>query len=623
MASDQEIKILSDIEHALKRPQMYIGSTKEETQNFWVLKPDGTFTKDDIKYIPALFKLFCEILDNSIDEHVRGYGNRIDVYVNYDTNEYSFRDYGRGIPLEKHKEAKVPTPQVVFTHLRSGSNFDDTKRETIGMNGVGASLVTIFSEKMTIKVNRRGRLYQQVFSNNLSKISKPEITSSKDKPGTSVTFIPDQKIFTHQLPVELIRKRCLELTVAYPNIEINLTIIHNETNIKETFNCKSFEDFVKKFNTEYKIVEDKKKGMKLAICHNIFTESFEQYSNINGADTFRGGTHIEYMKEVFSTDLREKMKKEFKLETTNADVSKKLLIILFQTWNAPSFEGQTKEKFVNDKKEVTNHFDELFSPRKLTSIINDLPIMKQALVDMINFKNDRKELLDIKKAQKITSKLKIPKLIEASGRDRSVCTLYITEGDSAISNLAMVRDSKTMAGLPLRGKVLNIHGMSPAKVLDNKEIQSLISAIGLRIGEPASLKALNYGNIVIATDQDMDGYCIRCLLINFFYKFWPELFDHGRIFVLESPLYEVIEKKGNPHYFYTKEEFEDFMKNKKSSAYEISYFKGLGSCGKEAWDYMINEKPNMIRISNTKDATKMLTLAFGDDSDARKEWLIL
>lgn len=620
--TDQNIVILSDVEHVLKRSGMYIGSTRIEDQSFWVFNTeDKKLEKKDVSYIPGLFKLFCEILDNALDEHIRGFGKKVDVIVDLDENTYSVKDYARGIPLTKHKEANVPTPQVVFTQLRAGSNFDDDDRTTVGMNGVGASLATVFAEKLMIEIARDGKVYRQAFLKNMSKIGSPDVRRKKQSyTGTMVTFTPDTSIFKEQIPMDLIYKRCMELSVAYPELEINLTVTENGETKKHKF-VRDFESFIKLFGTDYKIVEDKKLGMKLAVCKNIHTESFEHFTNVNGADTFRGGTFVNHMSSVISGDFKDKIKKKHKLEVTNADINKQMILVHFQSWNAPQFEGQTKEKFVNDKKEVASHFDSYFTSRRLTGITSELPSIVEAVYDAVTLKNEKKDLAELRKAQRTVSKKKIPKLIEASGRDRMKCSLYITEGDSAISNLATIRNSKTMAGMPLRGKVLNVNGVSAKKILDNKEIQSLINAIGLKIGEKATPKSLNYGRIIIATDQDMDGYCIRMLLANFFHTYWPELFNDGRIFILETPLYEVIEKKGQTHYFYNKEEFETFMTGKRSTAYEISYFKGLGSCGKEAWDYMINEKPNLISVVLDDTSKEKLDLVFGSDSDARKEWL--
>jgi DNA gyrase subunit B len=411
------------------------------------------------------------------------------------------------------------------------------------------------------------------------------------------------------------------LSVAYPDLKINLCIKQNGQETPYEFKY-SFEDFVKLFDTESSVFIDKKANIRLAVCHNKISENFEHFQNINGADTFRGGTFIDCLKETFASNLREKIKKEYKLDVTNSDICKNVLIIHFQTWNAPQFEGQTKEKFVNDKKEVQAFVNQIFTPRKTTSIVNNLPGLKEYIKDFVILKNDRKDMMELKKVQKNIGRQKIPKLISASSNNRMECSIYITEGDSAISNLAMVRNSRTMAGIPLRGKVLNVYEMNAKDIVSNKEIQSLMNAIGLQVGEKATPRTLNYGKIIIATDQDMDGYCIRCLIVNFLYKYWPELFEHERVHILESPLYEVINNKSkDTQYFYNKADFMEFMKNKNASSFEIAYFKGLGSCGKEAWDYMINIAPHMIKITDIGKSKESLKLAFGEDSDNRKEWL--
>lgn len=627
-----DIKILSDRDHCLKRPEIWIGSTRVEKREFWIVE-NNSLNKEEIDYIPGQYKLFCEILDNAIDEYVRGYGDKIKVHYDMTTGFITIKDNARGIPIDIHKEAKVHTPQVVFAQLRSGSNFNDDARETIGMNGVGASLATIFSEKLILEIHRDNKVYKQAFSENMSRIGKPNITDAKSKnTGTAVSFKLDPNIFKIQLSPKLIRKRCHELSYAFPKLEFQLTIIPDlGEEIKETFKGNDFESLIKLVSDEYRIVEEK--GFKIAICFNKKTESFEQISNVNGADTWRGGTHIDYFKDLFCSDVQEKIKKEHKIEVSTGDVAKNMFLVLFTTWNAPSFEGQTKEKLVNDKKDIAAFYSSFFSSRKVTSITTDLTGLRQKTVDDVSAKNDKKLLSELKKTQKALDRKRIPKLIECSSKIRQDCSIYITEGDSAISNFASVRNAKTMAGLPLRGKILNTQGVNLKDIVENKELQSIMASIGLKLGEEpfnrnnrgiATSSNLSYGKIIIATDQDMDGYSIRCLLVNFFYSFWPDLFTEGSVYILESPLYEVIDKKKHePAYFYNKEEYEEYMKNKKSANYEISYFKGLGSCGKEAWNYMINEKPNLIQLSSS-DAHKskeILKMAFGDDSDVRKKWI--
>jgi DNA topoisomerase-2 len=639
--NDQKITILTDREHVLKRSGMYVGSTKPEKQIFWVPTESGSLERKEIEYIPALFKLFSEIVDNAVDETaVRGFGDTVNIQYDKDTGFITVSDNGRGIPIEIHDEAKVHIPQVVFAHLRSGSNFDDNSRETVGMNGVGATLCTIFSEKLLVQIKRDGKIYQQVFKNNLEVIDAPVINkeTKQKSTGTFVKFKPDPKIFSQQLPEILVHKRALELSVMYPKLTINVRV---NSSSEECFNCNEiktyqnskFESFVKLFgDVQSSIYEDSKSKTKFALVENKHTEQFEHYSIINGADTFRGGTHVDSLKEIICKDFKEKIWKDQKLEVQVNDIAKNMILVILQTWNAPTFEGQTKEKFVNDKTEVRNFYDDIISSRRLTSIASEVQNIIKKTIDDVMLKNEKKTLQDLKATQKSLDKKKIAKLIEASGRDRNTCSLYITEGDSAISNLAMVRNAKTMAGLPLRGKIMNVFESSAKEVLENKEIQAIMAAIGLKIGEsPLVVRLnkveknnLNYGKIIIATDQDMDGYSIRCLLINFLFKWWPDLIKHGFVYILETPLYEALDKKtSEANYFYNKKDFEKWISNKNTSKYEISYFKGLGSCGKEAWNYMINENPNLVQIT-AQDAVKsadILKMAFSEDSEARKKWL--
>jgi DNA gyrase/topoisomerase IV subunit B len=640
MTIEQDIKILGEIEHCLKRSGMYIGSTKPEKQFWFVPNEHGKIEKKEFDVIPGLYKIFNEVLDNSIDEvGTRGFGSEISIIVDKDNNIYSIEDDGRGIPLEKHKQAGIPTPQVVFTSLRSGSNFNDDDRMTSGMNGVGATLTTIFSEKLIVKIKRDGKIYQQSYTNNLSKISDPDISkdSKQTKTGTIVKFKPDPKIFSIPIPEELIHKRCMDLSYMFPKITFKLKIVSNN---EDCFGCNKefiyktngFDALIKMFDGQYSIYEDNKAGLKIAIVENKITDTFEHYSNVNGIDTYRGGTHVDGLKDIFCEDLKEKIKKELKCDITNGDVAKRMIVVIFQKLNAPTFEGQTKEKLVTDKVVIKKLFDEHFSQRKITSMVSELDNLKNTIIDDITLKNEKKDLKDLKDKQKTIDKKKVAKLIECSARDRSKCSIYITEGDSAISNLAMVRDSKTMAGLPLRGKVMNVYESTAKEVVENKEIQSIMASLGLKIGDnPIQFRLdkleksdLNYGKIIIATDQDMDGYCIRCLLINFIFKFWPDVIKAGLVYILETPLYECIDKKtNNAHYFYNKQEYENFISDKNTSKYEISYFKGLGSCGKEAWNYMINTNPNLVQIklNDAKETSDKLKMVFGNDSDVRKKWL--
>jgi DNA gyrase/topoisomerase IV subunit B len=309
---DQNITVLTDIEHCLKRSQLYVGSTSLQKQEFWVPEGDKVIKKE-IEYCPALFKIFSEIIDNSSDEiNVRGYGDTINMEYNYDEGEFKISDNGRGIPLEKHKETGKYFPELVFAQLRAGSNFDDSIRKTSGMNGVGATLTSIFSEFLYAKIKRDGKIYEQSFKKNLSSISTPKIEKNDKQKGTgtAIYFKPDYNIFKEKLPIELVKKRCLELSVMYSKVTINLRIIEKGKNEDIVYKNKKFEDFIKLFDTTYSIYEDSKTNTKLAICNNKISENFEHFSNINGIDTFRGGNHVDSVKEIFCEAFKEKIYKE-------------------------------------------------------------------------------------------------------------------------------------------------------------------------------------------------------------------------------------------------------------------------------------------------------------------------
>lgn len=624
MTDAKDVKFLGDIEHVLTRPGMYIGSINPELQNFW-LPEKTTMVYKEIEYVPGLYKIFNELLDNAVDEGVRGFCNEITIEVDTEKNVYSVIDNGRGISPTKHSSGKY-LPELLFTTLRSGSNFDDEKRETIGMNGVGAALSNIFSSRFVVEVRRDNKVYLQTFRNNCKEIDEPIIKKEKTKvSGTRVSFTPDKKIFKKKLNVSLIYKRCLELSYAFPEFTFNL----NVDGKKKTFQGKKIEDFVKMFGDIYEIIDEKNIGFRMAIM-NSSNEQFTHFSNVNGADTHRGGTHVELIKEIFVEKFKEILKRKYKIEATSNDVAKHLHIIVFQKLNAPYFDGQTKEKLATAKEELSKIYDDVLSPRKITSIANKLEEIAQKIANSVSDKNNAKELAELRKAQRGIKEKKVAKLIDCNSKDRSKCILYITEGDSAVGGIAAVRDPKTQAGLPLRGKVLNVQGMSPRDIIENKEIQTLMSAIGLEFGKQAvvlsngkvRLNGIRYGNISILTDADFDGCAIRCLLINFFFRFWPELFEHKIVTISEAPIYRISDKDRKKNmFFYDRKEFESFVSGKKLNKVEVSYFKGLGSCDKIAWDFFLNKKPKMYSVDIDKSAKEKLEMAFGNDADSRKQWL--
>lgn len=627
MTEVKDVKVLDEITHILNRSGVYIGSIAIEKQEVWILQKNK-FEQKEIEFIPGLYKIFNEILDNVVDIHIKGTCSEVHVTVDTEDGMFTVQDFGPGISPEKHPTGKY-LPELLFTTLRSGSNFNDItggKRETIGTNGFGAALTNIFSSTFTVQIERDDKIYLQTYKNNNKEIGEPQIIKKKTKQsGTKITFIPDSKIFKKKLNPILIKKRCMELAYMFPGLTINLTIDAES----EVFIGKCFEDFVKMFGSEYQIIDEKKDGFRLAIVKGE-GECFTQYSMINGADTHKAGSHIDYIKTCFVDKLKELLWKSYKLEATSADISKHLHIIAFMKVNAPQFDGQTKERLTTDIKEMEAIIGEYLTPRKITSMCNEMPKLLEQIYESLMSKNEANEIRDLKKAQKEIKFKKVPKLIDCSSKDRIKCTIYLTEGDSAVAGLSAVRDTKLQAGLPLRGKVLNVSDMTPGEVIKNVEIQTLMSVLGLEIGKnpikisrgKVELDGLRYGNISILTDADHDGSSIRCLLINFFYRFWPQLFEHGIVTISEAPLFRIKDKKSRiSQFFYEKSEFNEYIKTHTTDNCEISYFKGLGSCDKEGWDFFINKKKKIYPIEVDDTAKGLLKLAFGDSSDDRKDWL--
>lgn len=627
MTEIKDVKVLSEIDHVIFRPNIYIGSVSLEKQMFWI-STKTKMSQKEIDFIPGLYKIFNEILDNVCDIHIKGTCNEVWVEIDTESNTFSIKDAGPGISPDKHPSGKY-LPELLFTTLRSGSNFNDISggdRKSIGMNGLGAALTNIFSSTFTVHIERDDKVYIQTYKNNNKDIGDPQIIKKKTKQsGTKITFIPDGKIFKKKLNPILIKKRCLELSYMFPGLTINLTI----DNESEIFSGKCFEDFVKLFGDEYQLIDDKKDGFRLAVVKGD-GESFTQYSMINGADTHKAGSHIDYIRTCFVDKFKEMLWKTYKLEASSSDIAKHLHVIAFLKINAPQFDGQTKERLTTDIKEMEKIIGEYLTPRKITSMCIDMPKLLEQIYESLMSKNEATQLRELKKAQKDIKFKKVPKLIDCSSKDRIKCTIYLTEGDSAVHGFSAIRDTKLQAGLPLKGKVLNINGEKPADIIKNAEIQSLMSVIGLEIGKSpirisrgkVELETLRYGNISILTDADHDGSSIRCLLINFFFRFWPELFEHKIITISEAPLFRIKDKKTEESvFFYERPEFNEFLKTHNTANCEVSYFKGLGSCDKEGWNFFINKQKKMYPVEMNENSKDLLEMAFGDNADIRKAWL--
>jgi len=607
------IKVLEEFDWIKKRPSIYLGSTTEIEKDFF-FQDKGKFEKT--KFIPALHKLFDEVIENATDEYVRTngeYANRISVTL-HDDKSITVQDNGRGLEIEKHSQLKdTYIPEVIFTHLRSGSNFEDI-REGTGVNGVGAVLVVLFSDLFELKTQSTKKSYTQTFSDMLEKKSEPVIntfTSKNCQSGTRIKFKPNFQFFgVNGWNEDIIKKKVIDLAFAYPGIKFRFN--------GERVYANKFKDLMKNFEGDYVIETSPQSQLILASNDSGLPQ---QHSIVNGALTYNGGTHIDYVLNEIILAIRPKIEKKFKVTLKPSDISNHVSLMLLVNITNPIFSSQSKDNVINTWGEVGPFVKGVLTDKLYRNILANKNIVNK-IVEEVVLKQKLKDMQEVKQKQKKISKAKVEKLIDANGKntkngkDRSNCILFLTEGDSACENANIVRDPEIHGFLPLKGKVLNVHDLTPTKVLSNEEIKSILSSVGLVIGEPA--ENLRYGKIVILADEDHDGNCIKGLLINFFFKYWPELFKQNRIYFLKTPLY-IAEKGTEKIYIYDQEQY----KNQKDSlkGYKLTYFKGLGAIEEDSWDYFLNKNPqyvNLVANATTKNKLKVL---FGKDTNLRKEWL--
>lgn len=600
-----KIVALEEREWIKLRPSIYLGSTSvNEVEMFF--PQDNKYKK--ISYVPALQKLFDEVLENSIDEYIRTEGKHADtISVTVDSdNTVTVTDNGTGLPIEKHHQFPDKwTPEIIFTKLRSGSNFEGD-REGIGVNGVGVSLVVLFSEYFKVKTWNSGKQYKQEFTQMLALEGEPKVTTKDSQVGTGTTIIfrPSFEFFKAKgwcLP--LMHKRVIDLAYSFPDI----TFKFNGEKIKG----KRKLDYVQGDKERWEVIQGESATILLTSHDHGENKST---SFVNGANTFLGGQQIAYPMGAIVDYIRPRLEKKYKIELKPRDINAHLEVFVWLKMKNPDFSSQTKESLINVPDDVAPYFKDVLTETFYKKILANETIVNKIIEEALA-KKAIKDQIELKKAGKKIATKKVPKLREANSSDRDKCTLFLTEGDSALSNSSTVRDTKHHAFLPLRGKILNTYGENPQKVLANNEIADIMNCIGLSISvkNPVDIR---YGRIVLLTDADVDGGHISSLLINFFYQYWPSLFEEGKICLLKTPLY-IAEKDKQKTYLYTQKEYDDG----KFKTWKVSYFKGLAGLSVEDWDYFLNKNPQFVEVTLTDKTPAFIEMVFGGDADKRKEWL--
>jgi DNA topoisomerase-2 len=602
-------KKLDDISHVLKRPGMYIGSIKpHKTKKYLYNESEGKMLVEDITYNPGFIKIFDEIITNSVDESKRPGTKLNTIKVNIIDNKIKIWDNG-GIPVLKSPEHKEWIPEMIFSNLKAGSNFDDTESRIVaGTNGVGSTLTNIYSKEFIISTCDGKNLFSQTFSNNMRDRTLPIIKKSNAN-HSEITYLPDYEKFEleelDETHYKLIQKRVIDIAGCNPTLKV----FFNNEEIK----IKSFEDYIKYYRDDYFFESNKDKTWSIAIAPS--NDGFQQISFVNSTDTYDGGTHIDYILNQILSQLREFFQKKHKVDVKPSELKNHMMLFINSTVVNPSFSSQTKEKCITEIKDFGFTYE--ISDKLIKSILKSEIV--NSILDWVQQKKAADESKLARDLNKNLAKIKVEKLIDAKGKDRWKCSIGIFEGDSAISAFRKYRVPETMGAFALKGKFTNVSELTNQKLVQNNEVVNLMGAIGLKLGQDPDIKHLRYGRILFYVDADVDGNSIAGLLLNFLNKYWPGLFDRKMVYKVETPIIVAVSKKDKKKkvIFYTQSEYDKWYSKENPNNWEIKYKKGLAALVDDEYDEIINN-PKLTLIKKDELSDKYLDIWFGKNSELRK-----
>lgn len=526
---EEKYQKLTDIEHVLLRPFMYIGSISLHTEEQYLYDGEKIWSQE-VTYNPGFIKLFDEIISNSVDEHRRNPKlNEIKVEIDLASSTIRVLDNG-GIPVEKHKVHKEWIPEMIFSNLKAGSNFDDTEKRTVaGTNGVGASLTNIFSKRFAISTCDGKNKFEQEFTNNMQKRSKAVISPAK-RGFTQIVYQPDLERFKMTCIDEstyfMLFKRCLDVIACNPKLTLKFVKTNEGQSWEHTIRFKSFEEYIKLYTSDFQYEESKDWKIGFAKSEKGFTT----VSFVNSVHTKDGGTHVEYIVNQLISQLREMIKKKHKVEVKPSDIRQHMTVFIDCTVFNSAFSSQTKEKLITEIKEFgTSHevSDKLAKAVFKSEII-------QSVLDWVEKKALAQERAELRKLNNNLDKTKIPKLIDAQKKgDREQCTLGLFEGMSALSAIRKFRDTQLQGAFPLKGKFINVSEMKSSEIIKNDEAVQLMASLGLKLGyDPHTY--LELSNEIVEFELS-DGQIVKCDLNE-------EIFIDGTW----VPVYEFVKKHQRP-----------------------------------------------------------------------------
>lgn len=612
------IRKLTDYEHARHRTEMYLGSRSLHSQEI-ILYESGEPAVKEVSWVPACYTAFREILDNALDEYALGHGT--EIHIEYDENNSVFKisDNGRGIPIDWNEEENCHLVTMVLSHTKSGRNFDE-RGEVAGTNGLGASIVNFCSEWFHVEVKKDKKIFRQDFfeAKTELQIESPVIQNTRSSDtGTTISWKLSSHVFKDRtLPMEFVRSRVYEVVLANPL----LRVFFNGERLKNI--SVERELFPRQKLIHIPIILDGFKS-NFYLKPNFTEESETVHSVVNNIPAFNGGVHIETFKRLFYSGLIDALgtqSKKRKLKPNRSDINSGLLIFNITQMNAPNFDSQSKTRLINE--EVGTYIkDALGDPNLFKKIISKNPEWIDEIYQRCAYRTNKKDQADVARETKKLLRSKVPGLIDATEKDRSKCILFLAEGISAISGMTAVRDSKIHGGLGLKGKVMNVRGENPKRVLDSQALLDIMGSIGLQINSKVNRDELRYGKVYIAHDMDEDGKNIGALLVNFFYEYWPELFDPDQepfLYVFMTPF--IIAEKGKQRKYWYARNYHEY-KSEDYKGWSITRAKGLGSLTKEDWRHSL-DFPELFAIVDDGQINESLDLIFNDSkADDRKKWI--
>ena len=598
--TEENIRSLDWKEHIRLRPGMYIGKLG-----------DGSSSDDGI-YI-----LLKEVLDNCIDEFVMGAGKTIEITIK--DNLVTVRDFGRGIPLGKVVD--------VVSKMNTGGKYDTRAfKKSVGLNGVGTKAVNALSERFTVQSNRDQLSKTAVFEHGNLIEELPQEASSRRR-GTKVSFVPDPSIFkNYRFRLEYVERMVKNYVYLNPGltIELNGTKYLSENGLKDLL-----EDQTSESDLLYPIIHLRGEDIEVAMSHSRTQYSEEYHSFVNGQHTTQGGTHQAAFREAIVKTIREHFGKNYEA----ADIRKSIISAVSIKVMEPVFESQTKTKLGStemggDMPSVRAYINDFLLTQLDNYLHKNTPVAEAIQRKIMQAEKERKELSGIrklareraKKASLHNKKLRDCRvhLHDLKKERRLESTIFITEGDSASGSITKSRDVNTQAVFSLRGKPLNTYGMSKKIVYENEEFNLLQSALNIE----ESLEDLRYNNIVIATDADVDGMHIRLLLITFFLQFFPELIKEGHLYILQTPLFRVRNKK-ETRYCYSEQERLKAL-DELSGKLEITRFKGLGEISPDEFKHFIGDDIRLDPVMLDRNTTieQLLEFYMGKNTQDRQNFII-